>query len=97
MLTNAITRLVRASSRGSALCWSIRTIPRTSASLHLFKNRAEMKKTLGDAQDELHRLKDRIKLQEAATARVREQLEQLEARLAAPLSGPAQPGALPAA
>jgi hypothetical protein len=61
--------------------------PEDERLLHLFKNRAEMKKTLGDAQDEVHRLKDRIKLQEAATARVREQLEQLEARLAAPLSG----------
>jgi hypothetical protein len=61
--------------------------PEDERLLHLFKNRAEMKKTLGDAQDEVHRQKDRIKLQEAATARVREQLEQLEARLAAPLSG----------
>lgn len=61
--------------------------PEDERVLHLFKNRAEMKKTLGDAQDEVHRLKDRIKLQEAATARVREQLEQLEVRLAAPLSG----------
>ena len=61
--------------------------PEDERVLHLFKNRAEMKKTLGDAQDEVHRLKDRIKLQEAATARVREQLERLEAHLAAPLSG----------
>jgi hypothetical protein len=55
--------------------------------LHLFRNRAEIKKALGNSQDELHRLKDRIKLQEGATARVREQLEQLEARLATPMSG----------
>ncbi len=61
--------------------------PEDSRLLHLFKNRAEMKKALGDAQDEAHRLKDRIKLQEAATARVREQLERLEAQLGAPLSG----------
>jgi len=61
--------------------------PEDERVLHLFKNRAEMKKALGDAQDELHRLKDRIKLQEAATARVREQLEHLEGRLANPLSG----------
>jgi hypothetical protein len=61
--------------------------PEDSRVLHLFKNRAEMKKALGDAQDEAHRLKDRIKLQEAATTRVREQLERLEALLAAPLSG----------
>jgi predicted nucleic acid-binding Zn-ribbon protein len=55
--------------------------------LHLFKNRAEIKKALGSSQDELHRLKDRIKLQEGATSRVREQLEQLESRLAAPMTG----------
>jgi hypothetical protein len=55
--------------------------------LHLFRNRFEIKKALGSSQDELHRLKDRIKLQEGATARVREQLEQLEARLAAPMPG----------
>ena len=41
--------------------------------------------------------KDRVKLQEAATARVREQLEALETRLAAPLSGLQCPAALPAA
>jgi len=61
--------------------------PEDERVLHLFRNRAEMKKALSDAQDEVHRLKDRIKLQEAATARVREQLEHLEARLGAPLSG----------
>ena len=46
--------------------------PEDERVLHLFKNRAEMKKALGDAQDQVHRLKDRVKLQEAATARVRE-------------------------
>lgn len=61
--------------------------PEDERVLHLFRNRAEMKKALGDARDEAHRLKDRIKLQEAATARVREQLEHLEAHLSAPLSG----------
>jgi hypothetical protein len=61
--------------------------PEDERVLHLFRNRAETKKALGDAQDEVHRLKDRVKLQEAATARVREQLERLEAHLAAPLSG----------
>jgi hypothetical protein len=61
--------------------------PEDSRVLNLFANRAALKKTLGDAQDEVHRLKDRIKLQEAATARVREQHEQLEQRLSAPLSG----------
>lgn len=61
--------------------------PEDERVLNLFQNRAQMKKALGDAQDELHRLKDRIKLQEAATARVREQLEQLETHLGAPLTG----------
>lgn len=61
--------------------------PEDTRVLNLFRNRAELKKTLGDSQDELHRLKDRVKLQEGATARVREQLEQLKARLAVPMTG----------
>ena len=61
--------------------------PEDTRVLNLFRNRAELKKTLGDARDEAHRLKDRVKLQEAATARVREQLERLEGRLAGPVSG----------
>ncbi|MEO6185101.1 MAG: hypothetical protein ABIP38_11000, partial [Steroidobacteraceae bacterium] len=61
--------------------------PEDTRVLNLFRNRAELKKALGDAQDESHRLKDRVKLQEAATVRVREQLELLESRLSAPLTG----------
>jgi hypothetical protein len=61
--------------------------PEDTRVVNLFKNRAELKKELGDSQDEIHRLRDRIKLQEAATGRVREQLEALEGRLAAPLTG----------
>lgn len=61
--------------------------PEDTRVLSLFKNRAELKKELGDAQDEVHRMKDRVKLQDAATARVREQMEALESRLATPLSG----------
>jgi hypothetical protein len=61
--------------------------PEDTRVLNLFRNRAELKKALGDAQDEAHRLKDRAKLQEAATVRVREQLELLESRLASPLTG----------
>lgn len=61
--------------------------PEDTRVINLFRNRAELKKELGDAQEEIHRLRDRVKLQEAATSRVREQLEGLEARLAAPLSG----------
>lgn len=61
--------------------------PEDERLIKLFRNRAELKKTLADAQDEVHRMKDRVKLQEAATARVREQLEQLEAFLGQPVSG----------
>lgn len=49
--------------------------------LVLFKNRAELKKAYGELQDELYRLKDRIKQQEGATLRVQEMLGALEARL----------------
>jgi hypothetical protein len=61
--------------------------PEDERLVQLFRNRAELKKTLGDAQDEVHRMKDRVKLQEAATLRVREQLERLESLLAQPVSG----------
>jgi hypothetical protein len=61
--------------------------PEDTRILNLFRNRAELKKALGDVSDEMHRLKDRGKLQEAATARVREQMERLESRLAAPIPG----------
>ncbi len=49
--------------------------------LDLFKNRAELKKAHGELQEEVYRLKDRIKQQEGATARVQEMLAALEARL----------------
>jgi len=52
--------------------------------LQLFRNRAELKKAYTELQDEIHRLKDRLKQQEGATARVQEQLGDLETRLAAP-------------
>ncbi len=52
--------------------------------VQLFRNRAELKKAYASLQDEVHRLKDRLKQQEGATARVQEMLEGLEARLAAP-------------
>lgn len=55
--------------------------------LHLFRNRAELKKAYSALQDELHRLKERIKQQEGATARVQEMLQGLEARLGLPESG----------
>ncbi|MCP5359863.1 MAG: hypothetical protein H7A14_03970 [Sinobacteraceae bacterium] len=49
--------------------------------LQLFRNRAELKKAYTELQDEIHRLKDRLKQQEGATARVQELLGDLESRL----------------
>src|ERR1017187_1476122 len=54
--------------------------------VHLFRNRAELKKAYSGLQDEVQRLKDRIKQQEGATARVQEMLQGLEGRLAQPES-----------
>lgn len=55
--------------------------------LHLFKKRAELKQAFGAAQDEVARLRDRIKQQEGATAHVQEMLDELEARLSRQESG----------
>ena len=55
--------------------------------LQLFRNRAELKKAYSELQDEIHRLKDRLKQQEGATARMREMLEHLEGRLGSPETG----------
>ena len=55
--------------------------------LQLFRNRAELKKAYSELQDEIHRLKDRLKQQEGATARIREMLEHLEGRLGVPETG----------
>src|SRR6201996_5653691 len=52
--------------------------------LHLFRNRAELKRASGELEDEIYRLKDRIKQQEGATQRVQEMLAGLEARLGVP-------------
>lgn len=49
--------------------------------LALFRNRAELKKAYGELQEEIYRLKDRIKQQEGATQRVQEMLGALEERL----------------
>ena len=54
--------------------------------LALFRNRAELKKAHGELQDEIYRLKDRIKQQEGATARVQEMMSALETRLGIPES-----------
>src|SRR5882724_315326 len=53
----------------------------------LFRNRAELKKAHGELQEEIYRLKDRIKQQEGATQRVQEMLVALEERLGAQESG----------
>jgi hypothetical protein len=52
--------------------------------MHLFRNRAELKKAYSGVQDEVQRLRDRIKQQEGATARVQEMLQGLESRLSQP-------------
>ena len=65
--------------------------------LHLFRNRAELKKAYSGVQDEVQRLKDRIKQQEGATARVQEMLQGLEARLGQPETGLSGAGVLSAA
>jgi hypothetical protein len=52
--------------------------------LHLFRNRAELKKNHISLQEEVQRLKDRVKQQEGATARVQEMLQGLEGRLSQP-------------
>jgi hypothetical protein len=54
--------------------------------LALFRNRAELKKAHGELQEEIYRLKDRIKQQEGATVRVQEMLNALEVRLGVPES-----------
>ena len=54
--------------------------------LALFRNRAELKKAYGELQEEIYRLKDRIKQQEGATVRVQEMLSALELRLGIPES-----------
>jgi hypothetical protein len=55
--------------------------------LALFRKRAELKKAYGGLQEEIYRLKDRVKQQEGATQRVQEMLGTLELRLANPESG----------
>jgi hypothetical protein len=49
--------------------------------LMLFRNRAELKKAYGELEEEVYRLKDLIKQQEAGTQRVQDMLSALEARL----------------
>ncbi len=55
--------------------------------MDLFRNRIELKKSFSNALEEIQRLKDRVKQQEGATARVQELLQDLERRLTQPASG----------
>jgi hypothetical protein len=55
--------------------------------LKLYWNRAELKKELGSLDDQLYQLRDRLKQQEAATDRVREEKESLEVLLGNPELG----------
>jgi len=55
--------------------------------MHLFRNRIELKKSFSNALEEVQRLKDRVKQQEGATARVQELLQDLERRLSQAASG----------
>ncbi|HTP39594.1 MAG TPA: hypothetical protein VMI92_08470 [Steroidobacteraceae bacterium] len=54
--------------------------------LHLFRSRVELKKAFGATQEEVQRLRDRVKQQEGATLRVQEMLQDLEERLSHPAS-----------
>jgi hypothetical protein len=55
--------------------------------LKLYWNRAELKKELGSLDDQLYQLRDRLKQEEAATERVREEKESLEVLLGNPELG----------
>lgn len=61
--------------------------PEEGRVLALFRNRAELKKSYAALQDEIYRLKDRIKQQEGATLRTQEMLGVLETRLGLAESG----------
>src|SRR5579862_1053643 len=64
-----------------------RAAPDDGRVMHLFRNRIELKKSFSNAVEEIQRLKDRVKQQEGATARVQELLQDLERRLSQPESG----------
>ena len=55
--------------------------------LKLFWNRAELKKELQSLDDQLHNLRNKLKQQENANARLQQQLEQLEVLLGSPERG----------
>src|SRR3954467_10426509 len=55
--------------------------------VELFRSRAELRKQHEELGQEVQRLRDRLKQQEGATARVQEMLESLEQRLESADSG----------
>jgi hypothetical protein len=61
-----------------------RTTDEEERLLQLFRNRAELKKEYTGLQDERHELLEKLKKQEAATQRAREQAEKLEKFLGKP-------------
>jgi len=61
-----------------------RTTEEEERLLQLFRNRAELKKEYSGLQDERHELLEKLKKQEAATQRAREQAEKLEKYLGNP-------------
>src|SRR5512138_2125914 len=63
------------------------TAPEDGRVVELFRSRAELRKQHDELGQELQRLRDRLKQQEAATSRVQEMFEQLEHRLEAADTG----------
>lgn len=61
--------------------------PEDERLVQLFRNRAGLKKVYASLQDEVYELKERIKQQAAATARVQEQLDAVEVLLGNPDAG----------
>ena len=61
--------------------------PEDGRVVELFRSRAELRKQHDELGQELQRLRDRLKQQEAATSRVQEMLESLERRLESADSG----------
>jgi hypothetical protein len=61
--------------------------PEDGRVVELFRSRAELRKQHDELSSELQRLRDRLKLQEAATSRVQDMLEGLEKRLEAADTG----------
>src|SRR5687767_16040766 len=59
------------------------TPPEDGRVVELFRSRAELRKQHDELGAEMQRLRDRLKQQEAATARVQEMFEALEKRLEA--------------